>query len=33
MKPLDPVLDFNADGTEKFKAKSKLMLKLLNMKD
>ena len=33
LQPLDPVLDFNPDGTEKFRMKSKLMLKLLKIKD
>lgn len=32
LKPLDPEKDFNADGTEKFCVRTRLMLKILNMK-
>ena len=31
-KPLDPDKDLNPDGTEKFKARTKLMIKILAMR-
>jgi hypothetical protein len=32
MQPLDPIKDFNADGTEKFWVRTKLMQKIIKMK-
>ena len=33
LKPLDPEKDLNPDGTEKFKCRTKLMIKILAMKN
>ena len=32
-KPLDPEKDLNPDGTEKYQVRTKLMIKILNMKN